>query len=380
VSPAGTPLRVLHIASGDLWAGAEVQLFYLCRQLFKQGIDVRVVLFNPGILAQRLTHEGVTVTILDESTCSGAQLLRKLMRHLRETKPTLIHTHGHKENVLAGLANRLTEKAAALRTAHGASEINEPLWKIHKHIFQWLDRFAGRHWQQAIVAVSNQLAMVLAKTFAIEKIHVIENAIDIEYVKAMAALPLTLDLEAQGSKLAIVGRLVPVKRQDLLLKALSLLRESKLHLYVIGDGPLAAQLITLANDLNVSDRVTFTGALDPVHPMLAQMDLLIMPSDHEGLPMTLLEAMVLKVPIVAHGVGGITKVTRDGELATLVHVHTEQGYAEAIAKSLLDADAMRIRSEAAAEYVKREYDISRKYLDYLDLYNELLRKQGSAAA
>lgn len=370
---ASKGLKLLHVASGDLWAGAEVQVFYLCRQLYKKGFDVSVVLFNQGVLADRLMAEGVPVTIFDETKLGGFELLRRFGVYLRRAKPMLIHTHGHKENVLVGMANALTIRAICVRTTHGANEINEPFWKAHKHFFHWLDRFAARHWQKAIVAVSYPLADLLSKTFPATPIHVIENAIDIDYVERIAAVEASAVVSPSTFNIAVIGRLVPVKRQDLLLRAVPLLTDyPQIHLFIIGDGPLNRELMKLAAQLQISEKVTFTGALDPIYPVLARVNLLAMPSDHEGLPMTLLEAMTLKVPVVAHAVGGVVTVTRQGQLANLVDDHSPQGYAEAIRAVLANIEVAKARASVAAEYVKQHYDIEKKSVEYRTLYKELL--------
>jgi len=373
-------LKLLHVASGDLWAGAEVQTFYLCRELFRQRVDVQVVLFNTGILADRLAAEGIPVTVFDESHLSGFQLLQKFIEYLHFLKPTLIHTHGHKENVLVGFANALTIHAIAVRTAHGANEINEPFWKFHKHFFHWLDRFVGCYLQKAIIAVSDPLADQLKNIFPAKNIVVIENAIDIDYVMQLAQRPSPRKLKSDSINIAIVGRLVPVKRQDLLIQALPLLLGDypRLQLHIIGDGPLAETLKLMAHRLGLAEKIAFTGALDPVQPVMVQMDLLVMPSDHEGLPMTLLEALALRIPVVAHAVGGILRLTKQGELAYLVEDHSAKGYARAITMALSDVNTKQERVECAAEYVRQHYDISMKYSEYLALYKKLLQQKDAA--
>ena len=83
---------MLQVASGDLWAGAEVQLFNLCEQL--QGSDpvtLDVVLLNEGELAGHLREIGVTVTVLDETSMSFWALYTALVTHCQELRPDIIH-------------------------------------------------------------------------------------------------------------------------------------------------------------------------------------------------------------------------------------------------------------------------------------------------
>ena len=115
-------INVLHIASGDLWAGAEVQLFTLAKALNnRKDIDISVVLLNHGMLEQKLLNEGIDVNVLDESTLNGFQILLQLIYIVREIKPDVIHTHRVKENVLGSVA-ALFNNIPTIRTQHGAPE------------------------------------------------------------------------------------------------------------------------------------------------------------------------------------------------------------------------------------------------------------------
>ena len=98
-------INVLHIASGDLWAGAEVQLFTLAKALNnKQDINISVVLLNHGTLEQKLLRNGINVIVLDESALNGFQILWRLFTAIREIQPDVIHTHRVKENILGSVA------------------------------------------------------------------------------------------------------------------------------------------------------------------------------------------------------------------------------------------------------------------------------------
>jgi choline dehydrogenase-like flavoprotein len=118
-----TPIRCLHVASGDLWAGAEVQLFTLLSQLVKNPeAQPHVALMNAGELATRLTQAGVPVTVLDEHRHAAPALLLKLKSLAANVRPHVIHTHRQKENVLGGIISLLGKRIPSIRTVHGSSE------------------------------------------------------------------------------------------------------------------------------------------------------------------------------------------------------------------------------------------------------------------
>ena len=142
------PVRVLHIASGDLWAGAEVQLFTLAKALKNNtNTIVDIVLLNHGILEQKMLDCGINVIVLDESKLNGLTILRQLIHITHQIKPDVIHTHRLKENILGSIAARLNGNIPSLRTSHGAPE-HPPSWRqLPKRIIYWLDFFCGRFQQ-----------------------------------------------------------------------------------------------------------------------------------------------------------------------------------------------------------------------------------------
>lgn len=114
-------MRIVHIASGDKWAGAEVQLLTLAsNQALTE--DVHVIVLNAGDLEQRLKQKGIDVAVFDETKFSFADLFRKIRRHLTLLKPNIVHTHRQKENILGSLASFFVRDAVCVRTVHGAPE------------------------------------------------------------------------------------------------------------------------------------------------------------------------------------------------------------------------------------------------------------------
>ena len=169
-------IHVLHIASGDLWAGAEAMLYTLAKTLHSElNTQITVILLNPGILQQKLRDCGITVFILNESHLNGLQILQQLIRIIDDIKPDVIHTHRLKENILGSIAAWYKHRIPSLRTVHGAPEHRPPLHQLAKHIILFINRSSGRFLQRYIIAVSADLANKLATDFPTAKIKVIEK-------------------------------------------------------------------------------------------------------------------------------------------------------------------------------------------------------------
>ncbi len=342
--------RVMHILSGDLWAGAEVQAYTLISHLARMAdIEVAAVILNEGMLARKLRAAHVPVYVIDEKETGPLQILSRLREIMRSWRPDLIHTHREKENILGSLANRSCGNVVSIRTVHGHKEYGgSKSWRAARHrIVNGLDRWCGRVLQQRFIAVSNALGERLAREFGSKKIVIIENGVDIDAVLAEKGTAEFRRVEPACVHVGIVGRLVKVKRVDLFLEAAALLqcdypgRGWRFH--VFGDGPLRAELEKLSEGLALADSVRFYGHREDIATCIAGLDALVICSDHEGMPMTALEAASLEVPTVAHAVGGLVDVVPD---AFWVMRHDAQGYSDGIRRALEPDSRAIVRNHA----------------------------------
>ncbi len=344
------PLKVMHIISGDLWAGAEVQAYTLLSQL-RHHCDLSVVLMNTGRLANELAELNIKTTILDETQFGSSAILRNLRRLMKDIEPDIIHTHRQKENILGSLANLTSVRARCLRTSHGAPEF---VHKGRQRIQAALDNFVGCYLQHAIIAVSNDLRAKLETVFPARKVHVIHNGIDVEALNATAEIADFRTDKADYLHIGIIGRLESVKRVDIFLDMIPLILqdfpEGKFRFHIIGDGTLRKQLERQAHEIGFEREVEFHGHRSDMPACIRSLDAIVMCSDHEGTPMTALEAMALGTPLIAHATGGLVEILAEyPEL--LVKEHSPRGYAKAMRKirPLLQEKRTRISSQYTAE-------------------------------
>ncbi|MEM7610327.1 MAG: glycosyltransferase [Pseudomonadota bacterium] len=363
-------LSVVHLASGDLWAGAEVQLYQLATELdLLPDIDVSAVLMNEGLLAERLRAAGIRVTVLPEGELSSWQILQSLVTLLKATRPAILHTHRQKENVLGSLAAKFARVPFSLRTVHGAPEFGAS--GLRRRVNQWLDRASAILLQDAVVMVTQELLTQVGRNYPAAKCHVIANGVAEPRPATGAEQPYFR--RAGKFNLCFAGRLVPVKRIDVyadIARAMNARSDDRFHFHVFGEGPLEHELRAQLQRDGIEDRVSVWGFVDDMPSALAQMDALVMTSDHEGLPMIMLEAMALGVAVVAHDVGGMTEVLDNGRCGTLVREHTGDAFANAIVRAHDGGELARNAARAAARY-RASYTASECAAQYTVLYRQL---------
>jgi len=328
----------MHIISGDLWAGAEAQIFTLLTGLsFKT--ELCIILLNEGELASRLRTIGLNPTIINEQLYSSPKITLLIIKAIYRFRPDVIHSHRQKENILGSLANLLSipvrgRLTPSLRTVHGAPEFQpRGLQKLQN----WLDQLLGRWVQKKIIAVSRDLSQKLAPNFRKSQLVVIHNGVDQCALQSVFQKAEFKEQYPHAIHIGAIGRLEPVKRIDIFLEmAAELIKikpDADWHFHVIGDGALSENLHELSVKLGIARSVRFHGHRRDIHQCIASLTAIVMCSDHEGTPMAALEAIAIGTTLIAHNVGGLSELLADHK-ELLVDNHCPSGYAEILLKQI----------------------------------------------
>jgi glycosyltransferase involved in cell wall biosynthesis len=351
--------------SGDLWAGAEMQLLMIARCLYDQpGVALNVVLFNEGRLARELRQLGVDVTILDETTLSAFRLIRHLTQLLRDRKIDVLHTHKYKDGVLGTIAAKRAGVRHLVRTMHGMAEPMVGWNRLKSRLYHALDRWMLRRSADLIIAVSRRMAEELRESgFRPTMVTCIHNGLDVSQVRAARTREEVRRELGIGSDVLLIGtagRLSPVKGQAGLLRAAArILETDQARFLIVGEGPLGSQLLSLAQALSIDHACHFIGPRSDVFDFMAAMDIFVLPSLSEGIPMALLEAMTLGTPVVAASVGGIPEVIQHRVNGLLVPAGDDQALADACVELARDPGWAHTLGAAASRTIAEGFSHDR---------------------
>lgn len=361
-------LRVVHVLSGDLWAGAEVMAHTLIRELaHNQNVQAAAIVLNAGELAKRLQQDGIATSVLDETRLSAFSILRKLTGLIREIRPHLVHTHRKKENVLGAIAARAAG-CPSVRTVHGWAEFSPGTLGATKRFGNWIDIQAGRRLQQRVVAVSDDLRTKMVRHFGREKIVVIPNGIDVDEVRKQSRARGGFLPGVPGRrKVGIAARLVPVKRHDRFVAMASRLArpgEPDCDFYIIGDGPSAPAIEDLVRRSGAADRIHLLGHRPDALSLIRQLDVLVICSEHEGVPMNVLEAIALGVPVISTPLPSLSHILDVPRRGRIVGRTDPADLAAAVADTL--------RSETDDAPLPDDWPYSSRHMGqrYRDLYDQ----------
>jgi glycosyltransferase involved in cell wall biosynthesis len=212
-----------------------------------------------------------------------------------------------------------------------------------------------------------------------ERLRVIPNSVDADGLVGARAgdLRAELGLPAGCPLVLSVGRLSAEKGPRDLVEAARLVTNERPDVYsvVLGDGRERARLERQARRLALNERLVFAGFREDARRLIAQADVLALPSLTEGLPNVVLEAFAAGVPVVATGVGGVPELVRDGENGWLVPPADAGGLASALVAALSDPDERARRGAAGQALVRGRYTFAAQAAQAAEVFREVLSRR-----
>jgi glycosyltransferase involved in cell wall biosynthesis len=308
-----------------------------------------------------------------------AAALARIAAIARRFRPDIVHTHTAKAGFVARTAaiRFVRPRPVLVHTFHG-HVLEGYFGPVKNRLYRSLERSLARRTDRLVgvseATVSDLVRLGVARR---DRFEVIPLGLDLS---AFAELDRAAGRDLRGSLgigedevvLGFVGRLVPIKRVDLLLRAFARARGSvELRLLVVGDGELRQQLEGLARELGVADAVSFLGYRRDLPAIAAATDIAVLASANEGTPVSLIEAAAGGRPAVATRVGGVTDVVTP-ETGVVVEPGDADALAGAIAALAGDRAWRERLGNAAREHAVRRYSAERLVADVDALYDRLL--------
>lgn len=362
---------ILQIIGGGETGGSKSQLLALIGRL-QENYRVKLVCLLEGPVAQEARKLGYDVQVFPMKAIFDLRAIFWLKAFITREAIDLVHTHGVRANFCGRLAARWAGKAI-VTTVHSSTK-HDYVDSVKRYFYTTFDNLtlAMAH---RLIAVSGALAQELHQRGAAQdKVIIIPNGIELalfDSIYRQAEQPLA----GTDAIVGTVGRLVGVKDQKTFLAAAAIVLEAcpKTKFYLVGDGPLREALELQAKELNLTEHVVFTGYRRDIPELMAKLDIFVLSSLMEGLPITLLEAMALGRPVVVTQVGGMPEVVKDGQTGYLVPTEAPLLMAEAILKILTNPGLGAAMGESGRREAEENYTFEHMADRYSQQYEELLR-------
>ncbi|HEY3382159.1 MAG TPA: glycosyltransferase family 4 protein [Vicinamibacterales bacterium] len=366
--------------SGDIWAGAEAQVYQTLRALTAlETVQLSCVLFNDGLLAENLLAVGIPPVLLDEQQVGAVELIAGLRKVVARCQPNIVHVHAVKEHVTSVLACRHGRGAPAIvRTVHGSRSVPMGLGfgkRLRSSIVVQIDNFSIRHLSDGLVAVSADLASQLARMNPRGVVRQIHNGVDVDGTSTSPRDAGRRRRSGAEGKFWIgtAARLAEPKNLPMLIRAAARLKASRAPfvISVFGEGPLRQRLVELIGACDVADVVRLEGFEPDIGSILRSLDAFVLSSFHEGMPMALLEAMSASVPVVCTAVGGIPEVVTGGENGLLVPSDDDRALAQALMELMANQEMARRLGTRARASISSGFSVEARTRELIALYSDL---------
>lgn len=369
-------MRVLHVINTAEIGGGGEHLVQLARGLMAHDSTSAVVVGRDGPAGARLREDGIPVIALGPM---GAGTLLPLSRVMREQRPDVVHLHGSRAGLLGALSARAVGIRPVIYTAH-AFAFRRKDYAVLRNVFVLAERTTCALADQMICLTRSDL--LAAKAAGIETRHasVIPNGID------LARFEVNGDRRALGIAegtpvIGMVGRLVPQKDPIAFLHAARRIADAlpDARFLLIGDGPLRPSVESAVRSLGLEGRCLVLGTRQDVPQLLQVMDVVLLTSRWEGLPLAALEAMAAARPLVASRLPGLDEVIEDGLTGILVSPGDASEFARAATALLTDVPQRVAMGSHARSRVAELYSAERMVNSTVRVYHAALAARGSQA-
>ncbi len=352
------PRHVLLIVTDLEIGGTPLQVYRLAKGLAEIGVRVSVSCLGKwGPVADKIHNLGLPVFPLGAESVRDVAVGVGLPRLIARLRPDICHSFLMHSNILTRLAGRLVLGPRIISTI--CTVEREKHW--HMLLESATCRLADK-----IVCVSKAVRdFCINSHIPANRLRVIYPGIEVDQVaNALPADPGLLGLSPASTRICFLGRLDPIKRIDLILKAVSILGRIDLELLIIGDGPQRQELECLAGNLGIRDRVKFLGFREDFPGILKLCKVSVLASDQEGCSIAITEALAAGTKVVATNVGSAIEQIEEGKTGYVVRPGDPEALAEGISAGLKlvrpsspNPDNLSYRREAR---------------EYLELYRSIL--------
>ena len=364
-------MNLLYVLTrSDFIGGAQLHVRDLAAAMQQRGHRVHVLAGGEGPFVAMLRRHEVPCTTVStlvrpirprlDWRCVG-----ELKRMILRLRPDLVHCHSSKAGIVGRVA-AWRARVPSVFTAHGWS-FTAGAAPLQTFLYRWAET-AGARLGDRIITVSrfDRRAALDGRVDAAERIETIWNGIEDVDESARA------DPGAEPPRMIMVARFEPQKDHATLIGALRRLRHLDWQLDLVGDGPERAAVEQAVERAGLAGRVHFLGARDDVPALLLRSQLFTLASLWEGLPLSILEAMRVGLPVVASDVGGVSEEVVHGETGLLAPRQDAAAFADRLAELIQHPQRRRQFGAAARDRFVREFRADRMLARTEALYRQVI--------
>lgn len=383
-------IKVLHIITRLDKGGSAENTFLTVKGLDKEKYDVTLMsgpVDDPSQERRKQVEDSgvryihISKLVRNINMLYDSIVLFKISRFLANRKFDIVHTHTSKAGLLGRFAAKLAGIPIIVHTPHGHVFFGY-FSPLKTKIFILLEKFAARIADKIVTLTSREKSDYISHKIAgEEKFVIIHSGIELSKYQELSQeekikLKKEIGLPENSFVVGTVGRLVPVKNPELLIKASQPVFTQYPDTYFVfaGDGPLKEDLRTAAKEIGGEKNIVFLGWRDDAHRILSIFDVFCLPSLNEGMGRVLAEAMAHGIPIVASDVGGIPDLVIHEKNGFLVPSQNTEELAKCIQILIADEEMRKKMGDEGKKMVLR-FNSDTMVKKIAGMYEELLSQK-----
>lgn len=367
-------INILQFTSSSQIGGVETVLIDVLKHINKNLFNVFVCsLRHDGDLLEKIEHLAVNTKHLNLRNFLDFTVLLKLYKFLKENRIQLMQTHGLTANVVGRIVGKLAKGPKIISTIHGID-----LWRKCYHTY--LDRLTGVFVDRFLsVSEEGREVFSIREKFPRKKIVTIHNGINLNRFNKASfnSLKLRYKLGFHENDI-IIGEVANIRKmkghRDVIEVIPSIVKHCPNAKFLfVGRDDSNGEIPQLAVDKGIGEYVIFLGYCENIPELLSIFDIFILPSHSEGLPVSILEAMAMELPVIATNVGGIPEIVVDGETGILIEPNKPDELANALLDLLNNPKRRYYFGKSGRKRVEDKFNINRMISNIENLYLEVLR-------
>ena len=391
-SKLGRKIKVAHIIARMITGGADENTLFTVQGLNKDRYEVDLIIgeeFDKNILNKVKNNNFNIIQIKGLkwklNFLYDPIVLTKLIKLMRKNHYDIIHTHTTKAGILGRIASRITGVPVIIHGLHGST-----FEAFDSGLLNWIlflfERLTGR-FTDAYISVSGVLSEKYTERGIGEKenYHTVYSGMELDKFYGVkekidcGKKQGELGIDSEDFVIGNVARLEKRKGHKFLIDAFEKVIEERkgcpLKLLIIGEGDERGNLENYVRELNLGEKVIFTGYREDVEELMALMDIFVLTSLREGLPRVLVQAAAVGIPLVAFNVDGVPEIIKDNHNGFLIRTKDVEQLANRIVRYIDNKKLVLLHGQKGREFIKDKWSIKDMVRRTDQIYNHLVKKK-----
>lgn len=368
-------MKIMQVIGGGEKGGSRNHIITLTKEFRKKGHHMEIICFIDDIVAETARAHNIPVTIFPMKHIADIRVIRQLSKYIEKKNPQLVHTHGVRANFIGRLAVR-KHNIPIVTTIH-SSIYHDYSDRMKKFIYHRIEKLTRPFTTKFITVVESLKKELEQDGISSERIQVVYNGLSSDFPLQKKVKPFLreeLGINPDTPVLCNIGRMESVKNQAMLLQVFASLKQNGIdfHGLLVGDGPLLTELKEKAESLGIDKQVSFLGFRTDIYELLSESDLFLLTSNMEGLPITLLEAMVSYTPVVVTKTGGMPEIIQLANNGFIVPVNDIEQFTARIEEIIVQPELKQRLAENGYQALLKHFTAEQFINNTMEVYEQVI--------